>query len=277
MIAEIILLVLLFKKTLCSGASNPEAALYAAIHDLALPPPKLDEFITERFIMLEPGEVLNYHDYVPLDKDTPTFVNSGRLPPDEAAFRLSDTVPSSKPVGGGITGKSLSTIYSDILYQIDTTNITDDSFTTEAYINAMKYLQEKVSDPADTSAPKISWSELYHRYKQCYYDTKLQVSQWILGNKTDHSKELSYLDWYQESYPTLVAFTSMAYSQWLIEGQKGPVEDKLAIVDIKSVRSEIESAKNLFQDEALPSAVGGSSYYPVEFIPSTWYEYLQVE
>lgn len=255
-------------------AKKAQAALYTVLHDLALPTLNEGDKVTERFTLLEPGEILNYYDYTPL-KDTPVF-NSSRLPPDEAAFRLSDAVPSYSPFGG-LSGNSLSTIYSNVLYGIDTSSIEDDPFKTQQYLAAMEYLQEKVSDPENSSAPNVSRSELYNRYKKHYYGVKLQVSQWIFGNRSSYKTENEYEDWYKESYPTLEAMASAAHSQWLVDGLKGQVEDKISIVDIKSVRSEIEAAKNLLQNEALPSMEGGSNYYPVEFIPSNWYEYLLAE
>ncbi len=63
-------------------------------------------------------------------------------------------------------------------------------------------------------------------------------------------------------------------TQWLTDGQKGNVEDGLAIVDIQSSRGLIETGRSLLQEEALPSRDGGSSYYPVYYTPSNWYDYL---
>lgn len=276
MLAASIVLALLVRGSLCvvPSSSQAQAALYTTIHDMALPQLKAKETLTERFILLEPGEVLDYCDY--------TKACNPRLPPDEAAFRLSDAIPSLEPVGGGVTGKSLSTIYSNILYTIDTSTIDDDPFTNKNFINAMNYLQEMVFDPADASAPNVSRTELYQRYKKHYYNVKQQVSQWIIGNKTAERKrekqELQKYDkWYIESYPTLEALASAAHTQWLVDGQKGRVEDKISIINVKSIRSEIESAKNLLQNDGIPSMDGGSNYYPVEFIPSNWHEYLVAE
>ena len=271
LLKAVIALLLLSQGGFCD-ASKPEAAMYSILHDLALPHLNPNEKVTERFVLLQPGEVLDPYEYMPVNESAAVFSDPLRLPPDEKMFRLSDTVPTLNPLGGGTTGKSLSTIYSNILYSIDTTTVKEDPFTNENYLAAVKYLQAEVPDPDGETGSNVTRSELYHRYKERYYDAKQMVSQWLEANKT--GTELEYEEWYKASYDTLEAFTSNAYSQWLIDGMKGEVEDRLSVVDIKSVRSEIEDAKALLRNEELPSRDGGSKYYPVHFIPSNWYKYL---
>lgn len=240
--------------------------LYSAIHDVALPNFSEGSDITERFIMLIPGEVLNYYDYCPLSEAHGEHDDSDRLPPDENRFRLSDTVPNLNPLGGGLTGDSLSLIYENILYMIDTSSTVSDPFAQKSYSDSMKYLTTKITDPSDKNAPNISRYDLYYRYKTQYFTTRMQVKQWLDGNKTKLSFA-EYETWYHENYETLIAYTSAAYTQWMVSGEKGPVEDKLSMVDIKSLREVVEEATSRrsaflrWRIEVLPSA-----FHPIQLV-----------
>lgn len=72
----------------------------------------------------------------------------------------------------------------------------------------------------------------------------------------------------------MTAYTSAAYTRWLVSGLKGPVEDKISIVDVKSIRDEVEEARQTLRDTEEPSLDGGTKYYPTHFVPSNWYQYL---
>lgn len=251
--------------------------LYTVIHDMALPRIHENTLVTERFILLEPGEVLNYYDYCPSEKLKPNekgVIPSASLPPDENTFMLTDKLPNLNPLRGALTGKRLSTIYRDILYTIDTSAPGPNPLSTSEYHEAMEFLQESVADP---KAPndKQPHFELYHRYEREYYDTVATVKHWLNKNKTEiERKNGNYETWYHENYEALTSHISAAYSQWLVNGQKSQVEEKIAVVDVKSARSEIEEARRILQQEQMPSMDGGSLYYPVHLEPGNWYEYL---
>lgn len=256
---------------------NMQAVMYTVLHNLALPNFDDSQKVTERFILMLPGEVLNYYDYCPLSESVGEFNpdNYNSFPPDENSFRLSDTLPTFNPLGGGLTGKSLSTIYENILYTIDTSTSESDPFSQESYTSAIAYLTELVPDPEGKSAPNVSRYELYYQYQKAYYDTKLQVNEWFDGNKTKLKNNYAvYTTWYKENYDSLTGYVSSAYTQWLISGLKGPVEDKISLVDVKSERQVVEEARQAMRIEALPSLDGASKYYPVHFVPSNWYKYL---
>ena len=164
-----------------------QATMYTIIHDLALPHFEEGGEITDRFILLMPGEVLNYYDYCPESLLKPgEYSNRDRLPSDENTFKLADTLPSLA-LFGEPTGKSLLTIYDNILYTIDTSNSQSLVFDTPEYKSAIKYLEEQVPDPENITSNTTRF-ELYYRYKKFYYDTKLQVKQWLIGNKTEKNK-----------------------------------------------------------------------------------------
>lgn len=265
-----------------STASEPTSSkhvLFTALHDMALPRFTDDSGIpmTERFILLQPGKVLNYYDYCPsgnLQPNERDRVPPPLLPPDENAFMLTDKLPAPNPLGGGLTGKSLSIIYHDILYAIDTSAPNLNSLNAE-YRTAMDFLETEVTDPKDPTSEKIPRFELYHRYEMEYYDTVSTVKRWIDNNKTAmNAKYEDYVTWHHNNYDTLMAHVSAAYSQWLVNGQKSEVEEKIAIVDTRSARKEIQEAKRALKNGELPSMDGGSVYYPVHLEPANWYEYL---
>lgn len=277
--------VLIFSILLAIGRSEDkhldnQRVLYTILHDLALPrfDDGKDVDITERFILLQPGQVLNYYDYCPydrLEKDEMDTIPLPELPPDENTFMLTDTIPSVNPLGGGLTGKRLSTIYRNILYTLDTSVPGPTPVTTDGYQGAMEYLQTEVTDPKDRESHKLPRFELYHRYESKYYDAVSSMKRMINGNKTlMNGKPGDYETWYHENYGSLLARTSGSYSQWLISGQKSQVEDKVAVVDIQSARKEVEDARRVLQNQEMPSMDGGSVYYPVHLTPSNWYEYL---
>ena len=258
-----------------AGADDNKVAkiqqeMYDVIRVMALPDSAEKRgLVTERFIMLLPGEVLNYYDYCPIEKQKGVVFLPSRLPPDENTFLLTDKLPTA-----GESGNRLSTIYRDIVYTINTTGTGEEPFD-KGYQDAMKYLREEVNDPEDPTSPKMPRFELYHRYKLKYYDTVSEVKGWIAGNQTAMKDRYGdYETWYHNHYQSLEAHSSASYSQWLINGQKSQVEEKISEVDIESVRSEIEDARRVLQEEELPSMDGGTVYYPVHLEPSNWYEYL---
>lgn len=269
---------------LCAAApSKPETdqlALYTILHDLALPkfgPGK----IVERFILLLPGQVLDYHDYCPLDAvekktEDPQDTNPDRLPPDENLFRLSDTLPTLYPLGGGISGKRLSQIYKDILYMIDTSKAGPSPFKQDSYTKAIEWLETPVEDPSGKDLPNVTRYELYYRYKKEYFDTNKMVRTWFATNRSSLNNLKKYEIWYDENYDSLMAYSSSAYIRWLISGLKGPVEDNIALVDVKSISEEVEDARRALQFEERPSMDGGSKYYPVHFVPGNWWTHLKL-
>lgn len=284
-----IVILLMFENGLSEDKSEDEenkaqARLYTIIHNMALPNFNPEEEIVERFILQIPGQVLNYEDYRPLtDKTKNTDDNAiNKLPPDEHLFRLSDVVPTLNPLAGGTTGKSLARIYEDIIYQLDTSKIGSDPFAEgSTYQVALEWLTTLVDDPtakADASGkkPQVTRYELYYRYQQEYYNTKQMVKTWFEGNRSDFNDFQKYEYWYDAHYDTLTAYSTSAYTRWLISGMKGPVEERIALIDIKSLSEEVEDARRALEVEERPSMDGGSKYYPVHFVPSNWYEDLKL-
>ena len=252
---------------------HKQATLYKIIHDLALPNFDDKAPITDRFIMLMPGEVLDYFDYIPTSDANYTSRDPNSKPPEENLFTLSDTVPSLNPFAGVTTGKSLSTIYSNILYTIDTSYSTMDPTLKKSYTNSMAYLKERVSDPdAEIERKMVSRYALYSRYELAYVHEKQIAEKWKVGNKSSLSVA-EYDDWYSVNYELLQSRVEAAYYGWLITGQKISVEEKLSIIDVKSARQIVEDSKVTLRKEQKLNSDGGN-YYPVHFTPSNWYKYL---
>ena len=104
------------------------------------------------------------------------------------------------------------------------------------------------------------------------------MKQWLIGNRTERANNLSqYENWFHENYDSLEAYTSAAYTHWLVSGLKGPVEDRISVIDVKSIREEVEEARQALRDTEEPSLDGGSKYYPTHFVPSNWFQYLLAE
>lgn len=241
-----------------SQTEKAQARLYTVLHNLALPNFDPNRDVVERFILLIPGEVLDFEDYCPLSEKAQISQEYDRLPPDENLFRLSDTVPTLNPLGGGTTGKSLARIYEDVLYSLDTDKLTD-AFQQEGYKSAIEWLTTAVEDQLGKELPNITRYELYHRYQKEYFDTKQMVKTWFAGNRSSIDDLQKYEIWYDENYDTLTAYSTSSYTRWMISGLKGPVEDKIASVDIKSLSQEVEEARRALEVE---ERMGGRNTTP---------------
>lgn len=86
---------------------------------------------------------------------------------------------------------------------------------------------------------------------------------------------VSYQIWFQNNYPSMEAEVENAYTEWIVFGQKDLVESYKEKLDIKSTGAILGKAKSFLRACGKPTLDRASTYYPVHFEPSNWYEYLR--
>ena len=191
----------------------------------------------------------------------------------EKWFDLADAIPSSNPLNGQDTGKSLATTYASILHEIRIKGLdrTADKLTS-IYQHAINFLVEQVIDP---EAPQLNATRLglYERYRDQYNDRKLEMEDQIEVKRMNLGG-LDYELWFQRHYPSLNARVESAYTKWMVFGQKEMVELYLADMDTGSSGQLIEQARMALRAAGVQSLDRTRTIYPVSFEPSDWYKYL---
>ena len=83
--------------------------------------------------------------------------------------------------------------------------------------------------------------------------------------------------WFQNNYPSLHAKVENAYTEWIVFGQKDLVESYKAKLDISSTGTILGKAKSILRASGKQTQDRASTYYPVYFEPSNWYDYLRLK
>ena len=193
----------------------------------------------------------------------------------EKWFDLADSIPSSNPMNGQDTGKSLANVYSSILHEIKTNlNFEKSSNSPTPYDLAVSALNRKVDDPEPTnSSSKVPLLSLYERYRDLYNDRKLEMED-IIEEMRKSLGSIDYELWFQRHYPSLQSKVESAYTRWLIFGQKEDVEAYITNIDSGSSGQVLEQARMSLRAAGVSSLDRTRTVYPVSFEPSDWYKYL---
>lgn len=194
----------------------------------------------------------------------------------EKWFDIADGVPSPDIMNGQITGKSLSTIYSSILYGIKFKGLeTKASAELASYNQARNFLLEAVNDPESLHS-NVTRLALYERYRDEYNDKKLNMENEIEKVRSSSGSE-HYELWFQRHYPALNAKVESAYTKWMVFGQKELVELYIAYMDTGSPDKLVEDARTALRSSGVTSLDRTRTIYPVSFEPSDWYKYILPE
>lgn len=256
--------------------------LYVTLRNIAFPEfPLTSGTITERFVLISPGKVLNFWDYYPGNDYERSLLRQnssaekGIIPPSvmEKWFDIADIVLGPNPIAGGISGKSMSTIYETIISQMELLGLTSKSSKAESrYNEGRNYLTSVVQDPEDPSINATRLA-LYKRYQDLYTQRQLEMEQKIDEARNSRSS-LDYELWFQRTYPSMQMRVEGAYTQWLVFGEKEKVELYKAYMDVASSGSEVEKAKMSLRSSGVMSLDRTRTIYPVSFEPGNWYKYL---
>lgn len=261
------------------------AKMYTVIRNVALPPTSAEETgnepITQRFLMLLPGKVLNYYDYFPGNTYEAALENpdyDGQqvvIPPRvmENMFSLADAVPGRYPLRGGDTGESMAIIYDNILNKLEVKGFTKKTQAEkERYLVAIDYLAEEIPDPLDVES-NVTRFQLYRRSQDLYNQKRLEMEETI-AEKRRMLPAIEYELWFQRTYPTLISQVEGAYTEWLIFGEKEIVELYKSYLDVEAPGLDLDEARMVLRASGYTSLDRSRTIYPVSFVPSNWYRYL---
>ncbi len=256
--------------------------LYTILRNVAFPESALSSgTISNRFILLSPGKVLNFWDYYPgyeyeqsLLRQNLSAIKSV-IPPSvmEKWFDISDSVVGANAISGSITGKSMANVYETIISQLELLGITSKSNNAESrYNEGRNYLTAILPDPENTAINSTRLT-LYKRYQDLYTQRQLEMEKKIEEARNSRSS-LDFELWFQRNYPSLSMRVEGAYTQWLVFGEKERVELYKAYMDVSSSGSEVEKAKMILRASGVTSLDRTRTIYPVSFEPGNWYKYL---
>ena len=232
-------------------SSDILADLYVVLRNVAFPrsPYSTNGDTYSRFVLMSPGQVLNYYDYYPGNeyaashKTKNTTAPEALVPPSvmEKWFDISDVVVSGD-LNGGTTGKQLSVIYETILSQMSIKNFKTLYQDAEAkYNEAKKYLTEPVQNPVNLTE-NTTRMFLYSFYQEEYAQRRLDMEE-AINTAQRQSGSLEYELWFQRNYKLLNARVENAYTKWLVFGQKDLVELYKSYMDSTSAGAELEDAR----------------------------------
>jgi len=261
------------------------AGLYMTLKNIAfLTSPVENGIVQNRFVLLSPGQVLNYWDYYPGEEYEESIRNLNQsamttmVPPSvmERWFDLADAVVGADPFTGGVTGKSLSKVYETILSGMDILGFGHKTTGTRAkYDTARSFLTAIVTDRTGMSVTgNITRLSLYEHYKAQYAQRKLDMEE-AIEDARKRLKPLDYQMWFQRNYPLLNSRVESAYTNWLTFGEKNLVESYKTYLDSSSGSStNLAKARLSLHASGVSSLDRSRTTYPVSFEPGNWYRYL---
>ena len=197
------------------------------------------------------------------------------VPPQkmEKWFDLADVIPSVNPLSGQDTGRSLANIYRSILSQMTIKNLKEQGDRIQSLYNeAIGFLNKVMPHPEDLTRNTTRLA-LYNEYKEQYNDRRLNMEKIIL-DKQEEMQSIKYQQWFQRSYPSLLAKVESAYVRWLIFGQKELCDIYITYLDTGSSAKILEEARVVLRAAGVISLDRTRTIYPVSFEPSDWYRYL---
>jgi len=256
--------------------------LYLTLRSIALPnSPNSNKRVTQRFVLMSPGKVLNFFDYYPGEQyersvqDISTSTKEYVVPPKvmENWFDLADVVPGVDPLTGGESGESLSQRYQTVLNQVEIKGFSRKTAEErKRYKNAVDYLNEVIPDPENLTQ-NVTRLALYNRYQDMYNQRRLQM-EGMINEKRNSMPAIEYELWFQRQYPSLQSLVESAYTSWLVFGQKDIIELYKAYFDTGLSGQYLEVARSALRASGVSSLDRTCTIYPVNFVPSDWYKYL---
>ena len=262
-------------------AQNQMLHLYRVLHSLTLPKLTADDQPEQRLVLQFPGKILNLHDYYPGDE----YVNSLRSPDPEARrveipprvqenmFRLSDALPAVNPFGGAETGEQLSIVYKTLLQGMVVRGMEAlEKDRKVKHREAREALSTVVTDPNRASVSTTVLS-LYRTYRSKYDDAKRHMEETITMKRRELPAR-EFEEWFQNNYPTLNSNAEGAYLEWLVFGKKVEVESWWVQLDSASPGLELLDATSSLRAAGVTSLDRSQMVYPVQFLPSDWYRYI---
>ncbi|KAL7917400.1 hypothetical protein ACQKWADRAFT_324685 [Trichoderma austrokoningii] len=178
------------------------------------------------------------------------------------------------------TGKSVARSYLaalDCLVSVETSvsfsSSEDDRLLTEhqskirdRYTQAMKYLT--TSDDCETGKSRL---QTYVDKQESWNRAKTAKEKGLTAEEQEHS----FLEWLQLNGRDYKAAIQAKYMDWVVYGNKFPVEFNFGLVDLSSAMKRVESSKEAFRNLTLLAADGATEYNSVNLLPPNWASQVQ--
>jgi hypothetical protein len=148
----------------------------------------------------------------------------------------------------------------------------------DRYTQAMNYLT--ASDQKESGKSRLqtyvekqeSWNQAVERYNEAQVRHRQTVREKGL---TAEQQEYSFLEWLQLNGRDYKAAIQAKYMDWVVYGNKFPVEFNFALVDLTSAINRVESSKEAFKNLTLLAADGVTEYNSVNLMPTNWANLVQ--
>ncbi|KAL7969017.1 hypothetical protein HDV63DRAFT_74116 [Trichoderma sp. SZMC 28014] len=143
----------------------------------------------------------------------------------------------------------------------------------DRYTQAMSYLT--TSDDSESGKSRLqtyvekqeSWNQAVERYNEAQMRHQQAMKRKGL---TAEQQEYSFLEWLQLNGRDYKAAIQAKYMDWVVYGNKFPVEFNFGLVDLSSAMKRVESSKEAFRNLTLLAADGVTEYHSVNLMPSNW-------
>ena len=257
--------------------------LYLTLRNAAFPNSPYSPSVTvhNRLVLMLPGKVFDYDDYNPGDLYTASMKAKNMSDPQslvspsvmEKWYDIADVVVGGDLNSGVTSGRSLSTIYRNVLSQMTVKDFEHSYKDAEAkYGKAMDFLTESIHNP-DNLTEQTTRMKLYHDYREEYAKQRSRMEN-AISNAHQNKTSLEYEHWFRRNFPLLNARAENAYTKWLVFGQKEQVEMYTKYLGKSSASDALNEARITLEASGVLSMDHTRMIYPVSFEPSNWYEYL---
>ena len=225
----------------------------------------------QHLALLGTARLLGYDDYYPgRDFDG----SEETIPPVilENMFSLVDVIPDASSLVADIEEEPLAEVYKSLVHGLQVKG--DDTDPVQMQ-EAREYLQAVVDDAGGLNAVPLPRLSLYLQYKSRYYLKKLEVETLIEAQR----KRLfgrQFSDWYDRQAQLLQSGIEDAMMKWNVFGDKDAVEKNISKLNLEDFSEPLDEARSLLLATRKRSKTREDAfYYPVEFVPSQWFELLQ--
>ncbi len=219
------------------------------------------------------GKILKHEDYYP-----GRYYDGGEdtIPPRimENMFDLVDIIPNADSVVTAENDPSRASLSMTYEYLVRELKVAPPDVDHNTLTEARAHLQELVSDIAaenNTTLPRLS---LYLLYKNKYYLKKLEIENQI-DNQRRRLPGLRFSQWYERNGIILENEVVGAYSEWEVYGNKNDTETWLDILNLHDHSEPLNEARALLFATMKSSKYRDEKvYFPVEFYPNHWFDFL---
>lgn len=135
------------------------------------------------------------------------------------------------------------------------------------YLTTSDYSESAKSRLQTYVEKQESWNQAVERYNEAQIRHQQTIKEKGL---TAEQEEYSFLEWLQLNGRDYKAAIQAKYMDWVVYGNKFPVEFNFGLVDLASAMKRVESSKEAFKNLTLLAADGVTEYNSVNLMPPDW-------